>query len=103
LLRGYTCLIERGRFDEIAHSFSLGKIDAAIQKCAQSEFTGFSETRAGLYRPVEAVPQDYRRAVAGNFDNVFGGIGMRRREVCRDYFIDETAIVAEKLCERGLP
>ena len=79
LLRGDARLVERGGLDEIADGFGLRQIDAAVQERAQREFARFGEARAGAHGAIETVAQDDGRAVAGDFDYVFGGVGTRAR------------------------
>ena len=103
LLRGDARLVERGGFDQIADGFGLGEIDAAVEESAQREFARFGEARARAHGAVEAVPQDDGRAMAGDFDHVFGGVGTRRGEVGDDDFIDHAAFVVEQFAEGGVP
>ena len=51
-----------------------------LQESAQREFAGFGQARAGRQRPLHGVPQHDGRAVAGDFDQVFGRVGARRLE-----------------------
>ena len=93
LLRGDARLIERGGFDQIADGFGVRQIDAAVEISAQGEFARFGEAGAGAYGAVETVAQNDGRAVAGDFDHVFGGVGFRGREVGDDDFVDGAAVV----------
>ena len=97
------CLIERRGFDQIANGFGARQIDAAVEVCAQCEFAGLGQSRAGIHRAVEAMAQNYRRTVAGNFDHIFGCIGFRRGEVGDDRFVDDLYAVVIGQCQRGLP
>ena len=81
LLGGDARLIERGGFDEVADGFGLREVDAAVEKSAQGEFAGFSEAGAGADSAVETMPEDDGGAVAGDFDDVLGGVGLRGGEV----------------------
>ena len=88
LLRGDARLVERGGVDQIAHGFGLRQIDAAVQIRAQREFARLGQARAGFERALQREAQDDRRAVAGDLDHVFGGVGSRRGEEGDHHFID---------------
>ena len=88
LLGGDLGLIEGLRFDQIADSFSLGKIDAAIEKGAHGEFTWLGEPCAMRQRQFDDVAQHNGRAVGRNFDDVVGRVGMRRGKVSDNNFVD---------------
>jgi hypothetical protein len=47
------------------------------------------------------VAQHDGRAVAGDFDDVFGGVRTRRGEICGDDLVDTLAVVIEQFSERG--
>ena len=87
-------LIERLRVDQIADGFGLGQIDAAVEEGAHGEFAGLGEARAARQRQLDYVAQDDGRAVAGDFDDVVGGVGVRLGEVGDDDFVDAVACVA---------
>lgn len=71
-------LIERGGVDQFADGFGLGKIDAAIEIGAQSELARFGGAGTARDRLLDAIPQNYGRAMAGDFDYVFRSVGMGR-------------------------
>ncbi len=78
LLRGDARLIERGGIDQVANGFGLRQIDAAVQIRAQRELAGFGEARAGFEGALDGIPQHDGRAMAGDLDYVFGGVGAGR-------------------------
>jgi hypothetical protein len=88
LLRGDARLVERGGFDQVADGFGLGQIDAAVEKGAQGEFAGLGQARAGFEGALHGVAQHHRRAVAGDFDHVFGGVGARGLEEGDQHLVD---------------
>ena len=78
LLRGDARLVERGGVDQVADGLGLRQVDAAVEEGAQRELAGFGQARAGVERALHGVAQHDRRAVAGDLDHVFGGVGSRR-------------------------
>ena len=80
------CLVESLRLDQVADRFRLGQIDAAVEKCAHGEFAGFSQTRSAGQSQFHHVPQDYRRSVGGDFDDVVSCVRVWLGEVGDDYF-----------------
>ena len=99
LLRRDARLVERGGVDQVADGFGLRQIDAAVQESAQREFARLGKPRARAHGPVETMPQHDGRAMAGDFDYVFGGVGTRRGEVRDDDFVDDVAFVVEQFAE----
>src|SRR6185312_962095 len=87
LLRRDPRLIERCRFDEVAYRFGARQIDASIEIRPQRELAGFGETRARAHSAIEAMPQDHRCSMAGNFDHIFGGVGFGCGEIRDDYVV----------------
>ena len=63
LLRSDLRLVKRLRVDQVAHGFSLGKIDAAIEKCAHGELSGLSQPRPRAHAHLDNMPQHHRRSV----------------------------------------
>ena len=96
LLCGDTRLVERGGFDEVANSFRSRKIDPAIQVSAQGEFAGLRQTRAFANRTFHAKPEDNRRAVAANLDQVIGGIRAGCGEVGYDHVVHGLAVLVRQ-------
>jgi hypothetical protein len=86
-------LIERGGLDEIADCLGARQINAAIEVGSQREFAGFREACACFHGSVETVAKNYRGTMAGNLDDVFGGVGFRRREVGNDGLVDDLNVV----------
>ena len=91
LLRGDARLIQRGGVDQVADRLGLRQIDAAIQIGPQREFARLGEARARFERPFDGVAQNHGRAVAGNLDHVFGGVGAGRRKICDHNLINGMA------------
>ena len=81
-------LIERLRLDQVADSFGLGEIDAAVEKGAHGEFARAPRGARREPAPLDHVAQNHWRAVGGNFDDVVGGVGVWRGEVGDDDFVD---------------
>ena len=79
LLRGDARLVERGGVDQVADSFGLRQIDAAVQIAAQRELAGLGGPSPGAARARSTQYRKHdRRAMAGDLDDVFGGVGSRR-------------------------
>ena len=93
LLRRDLGLIQSLRVDQIAHRLGLREIDAAVEKGAHGELAGLGQARAGGHAQFDDVPQDDRRSVGGNLDDVVGGVGMRLGEIGDDDFVDAVALV----------
>jgi hypothetical protein len=88
LLGGDFGLIERLRIDQIANRFSLGEIDAAVQKGAHGELSRLGETRASSDRQFNHTAENDRRSMRGNFHDVVGGVGMRLGKIRDHDFVD---------------
>ena len=91
LLRGHAGLVEGLRLDQVAHSFRLGQVDAAVQEGAQSEFTRFCRPRALGQAALLQMSQNDGGAVAGNFHHVFCRVGMRCAKAGYHHLIEWTA------------
>ena len=103
LLGGDAGLVERGGVDEVADGFGLREIDAAVEVGAQGEFAGFGEAGAGFQGALDGVAQDHGRAVAGDFDDVLGGIGTGSFEERGDHLVDGLAVAIEQFGKVGVP
>src|SRR5438132_6446819 len=75
------------RINQVADGFSLGEIDAAVQEGAHGEFARLSQARSGCQRQFDDAPQNYWRAVGGDFDDVISGVRVRLREKSDHHFI----------------
>src|SRR5271157_4266402 len=91
LARGDLSLVERLRFDQIAHCLSLREINAAIEKSAHGELTGFCQPRATRESILDDVAKDDRRTVARNLDHVVGGVRVRLGEEGDDNLVEALA------------
>ena len=80
LAGGLARLGERLRVDEVAHRFSLREVEPAGEKCALRELAGLGQARAQLERAAQQQLQHHRRAVRGNLDQIFRGVGVGRGE-----------------------
>ncbi len=87
LLRGDAGLVEGVRVDEVADGFGLGEIDATGEPGALGELAGFGEARAAGEASAEDVVEQDRRAVSGDLEEVFAGVGVRRGEEGDDGFV----------------
>jgi hypothetical protein len=103
LAGGYAGLVERGGVDEVADGFGLGKVDASVDEGAEGEFAGFGETRSGADGAVETVAEDDWCTVAGDFDDVFGGVGAGGGEEGDDDFVYCLAGFVQQIGEGGMP
>ena len=103
LLRRDARLVERGGVDQIAHGLGLRQIDAAVQKGAQGELAGLGQARAGVERALHGVAQHDGRTVAGDLDQVLGGVGARRGEEGDHHLVDGVAVRVEQLRQVRLP
>ena len=84
-------LIERLRLDQVGHRFGLCQIDAAVEKGTHGELAGFGQPRPLRHRHLDDVLQDYRRTVAGDFDNVVGGVRLWLGKEGDDDLVDALA------------
>ena len=85
LPRGDARLIQRGGFDQIAHAFGLRQIDAAVEIGAQSELAGLGQAGSGRAGALQSIAQHGGRAVTGDLDHVFSGVGLGRGEEGHDH------------------
>ncbi len=91
LAGGLAGLGERLRVDEVADSFSLGEVELAGKKGALRELAGLGEARAQSESAAEEQIEDDGRAVRGDLNQVFCGVGVRRGEEGDDGFVDALA------------
>ena len=102
LPRGHARLIQRRGFNQIADRLGLRQIDSAIQISPQCEFARFGQPGSPAHCRSMTESQDDGRAVAGDLDQVFGGIGSRRREIRHHYVINRGAGIVDQFRERRL-
>ena len=76
MLGGDAGLVEGGGFDEVVDGFGLGEVEAAGKEGSLGEFAGFGEACAGGDALAEEVVEEDGGAVGGDFDDVFGGVGV---------------------------
>jgi hypothetical protein len=88
LAGGHAHLGERLRFNQVAHSLGLGKVEPAGEKGALSEFARLSQPRSQIERTAKQELQDNRRSVRGNLDEVLAGVGVGSGEPGDKSFID---------------
>ncbi len=74
-------------FDEIAHSFGLREVELAGEKRALRELAGFGEARTEVESAAKQQVQNDRGAVGSNFDEIVGGVGIRRGKKRDDGFV----------------
>ena len=103
LLGGDARLVQGGGFDEVADGLGLRKVDAAVQEGAQGELAGLGEAGAGLNGPLDGVAQHDGRAVAGDLNDVLGGVGARGREEGDYHLVNDAALAVEQMAEMSLP
>jgi len=67
----------RPRADHQRHGLGLSKVEAAIEERAARELAGRRQARAAGDEPLHDHPQERRRSVARELDDVLTGIGTR--------------------------
>ena len=77
----------RDGVDQVGDGLGLDEVDAAVQECAQREFTGLRQTRTGDHRVLDDLAEHNRTAVRADLDDVLARIRMRSREVGRHHLI----------------
>ena len=90
-----------GGFDEVGDAFGLGQVELAVEEGAAGELTGLGHAGAELEAAGQQHLHDHRAAVALQFDDVFAGEGVGRREVEEEAFVDQPVIRAAKAGETG--
>ena len=89
LIHGRARLQRRHRLDEIGDRFRLRQIEASVQVRAQREFAGLGQPRARAPSPSSTIASSSTGLpCAADLDDVFAGVGMRRREPGRDDLVD---------------
>ena len=91
LLRRHAGLIEGSRFDKVAHRFRLRQVKTPVQKPAQGELARFGSARPAVNATFDEVLQDYRSAMAGDLNHVFGSVGVRMAEAGNDNLVENLA------------
>ena len=81
LLRRDARLIQGLRFDQVSHRFRLRQIQAAGKKRSLSEFPRPRQARASAQGEAHQHLKNHRRAVCGNLDHIFAGVGMGPGEI----------------------
>ena len=102
LLGGDAGLVEGRGVDEIANCFCLREIEAAGEKGPLGEFAGFGQACSGAKALADKEIEEDGRAVSGDFDYVFRGVGVGFLEVCDYGFVEDLAGVVEDFGEAGL-
>src|SRR5438552_11926601 len=92
LLRCYFRLVKRLRVNQVANSFGLGEINAAVEEGPHGELAGFRETCSCGKRKLNDMAQNNWRSVRRNLDDVVGGVGVRPGEVGDDNFVDSVLV-----------
>src|SRR3954451_11255600 len=85
------CFAARG-VDEIGHRLRLREIEATFEKGAPGEFARFGEPRAAIEASAQKLAHHYRSAVAMQFEHVFAGVGVWRREEQRQPLVDRLPV-----------
>jgi hypothetical protein len=89
LAGGEAGLLERGGGDEVGDGLGLGEVDAAGEEGALGELAGFGEAGAAGTALADDVFEQDGRAVGGDLDQVFGGVGVGRGEEGGDDFVED--------------
>ena len=74
-----------------------------LQEGAQGELAGLGQAGARLDRAFHGVAQHDGRAVAGDLDHVFRGIGARGLEKGDDHLVDDAPVAVEQVGQVGMP
>jgi len=77
--------------DEVGDGFGLGEIEFAVDEGGTGEFSRFGSTTAAGKEVVENALDEEGIAVAGDFEEVFAGVGGRGREAGEDYLVESFA------------
>ncbi len=88
LAGGLTSLREGLRIDEVADGFGLDEIEFAGKEGPLGELAGLSETCTDCERAAQQQIEDNGRAVRGDLNEVFRGVGVGCGEEGDDGFID---------------
>ncbi len=90
----------RGRFaagvDEIGDRLGLRQVQLVVQVGALRELTRLRAARTELERRARSALDQQRAAVAVQFEHGLAGVGMRRREIQRQPFIERCAVGAQE-------
>src|SRR5258706_1143114 len=82
--------------DGVANCFGLCEIEAAGEEGSLGEFAGFGKAGAGGEALAEEVVKEDGGAVGGDFDEVFGGVGVGFLEVGNDGFVEPFSCVIKE-------
>jgi len=82
--------------------FGLGEVEAAGEEGALGEFAGFGEAGSGANALTEKVIEEHGRAVGGDLDDVFRGVGVGGLEPGDDGFVESFSCGVKDLGEAGL-
>ncbi len=73
------------------------------RKARSVNLPGLGQPRAGRQSALYGVTQHDGRSVAGDFDQIFGGVGAGGLKVSDHHLIDRMAFGVDQLCEAGAP
>jgi hypothetical protein len=82
---------------------SMRSATASFEEGAPRELPGFGDARAGIQAGREQRLHHHRSAVSLQFEHWLAGIGMRRRKVQREAFVDGIAVPVAERAEGGEP
>ena len=104
LAGGDAGLLQRGGGDQVGDGLGLGEIDTAAEEAALGELAGFGEAGAVCTALANDAFEQHGRAVGGDFDHVFAGVGVRRGEESGDDLVEHQVRVSHgRLRQRGIP
>ena len=102
MLGGDAGLVEGRGLNEVVDGFGLGEVEAAGEEGALGEFAGFGESGAGGNALAEEMVEQDGGAVGGDFDYVFGGVGVGGLEPGDDGLVESLACAIKDFPEAGL-
>src|SRR5262249_4078006 len=94
---------ERCGVDQVANRLCLRQIEAAVEKGAEGEFAGIGQTRARSEGALDRMAQHDRRAVAGDLNQVLGGVGAGTFEERDDHLVDGGTLGVAEFGEMDMP
>jgi hypothetical protein len=83
--------------DQVADGFSLRQVNAPVQVGTEREFPRLCGPGTGGDRTANTVPQNHRRAMTSNLDDIFSRVRARRSIVRYHRLIDNGSILVENV------
>jgi hypothetical protein len=102
LLGGDSRLVDRGRVDQVADCLRLRQIDPPVQKRPQCELARHGQSRPMSQRPLNRVPQHYRRPMARDLDQILRRVRPGMLEERDHRLVDRVASLIQNVCQLRL-